>query len=690
MSINFNDDNFNTKSITNREATGLTSGSLGPQRQSGSPIETFNVTVKEASAHGSDVERSFSGPHAGVHSGAQGATHTADNFGWTSPTGNRIEIKGTSGGETIEIVHHNGAAIMIDADGAIFVMPTGIKGFGLNATRGDGVIAAANRIVVKGGAGITLETDGNLELNVGKDMHTHVAGDYTLNVHGATSLQSDGTLTLEGVKDFIEHVGGIKRTTIAGDQRTQVVGEIRYDAGKNIETRSNQSIIDNAQKSITMLAKESSSFEVDTGKLQLLSKDDISLGSQQSVFVTSTNDLTLESTQNLAVRSNQYVVVAAQQSVLIDSENYLEMRSKDSNFSATQSTDIRTGTTFVASAGTTFTTKSGTDTIVSSNSKVNLDATGAIDFRGSTIDLNKGAASPSAANPPHAPDTSAPRSPAAAGSPKSAEFPDANTILDSITSERTAPDFPHNAKKMSANEMSIHKNEGGNPNPKATAYSDGNKGAGTPPSPGQSIPSPDTPAGAAATDGVGSSGKGVGELSPYPAPSSIKNSTEKLSKFITVGNFNGLSTCTYPNGPFSQAEVLKNVMHLCHNILDPIKAKFGSQVQLNWVPTGGCGVRTFKQGGSNHYSGKAHDISATPRGNHQLTGQVAQWVVDNLPYNAVLLEKNDSGSIHIHVEAADVGSKGNKKTFTCSDPACQGKVAGLQLQFAMAALGKRA
>lgn len=662
----FNSNSADTKGVTNREGAGLHYGDA-PQSYSTTAVPTFNVTVQEGPTV-SDVTRTFTGPHSGVEGGAGQAAHPSDTFGWTSPSGNKIEINGTPGAETIELVHNSGAAIMIDADGSIFLIPSSRKGFGLNAGKGDGVISAQKSVIIKGVGGITIETEGSLEFNVGKNVLFDVGGDFSLSVGGATSIQSDGTVSVEAVKDVIQTIGGIQRTTIAGDQRTQVVGEIRYDAGKNIEARTNQDFIAYSQQSIFLASKESSSFEVDTGKLNLISKDDITVGSKASAYMQAESDITFESKNNLATRTGGNIISSAKGNIYQDTDGSIETRS-------TSSTQDVNGPYLMRSTSATFSTTGAMNLIASGATK--LHSSSPLDIKGTTIDLNAAGAADTAVAP-LAQETTSPRKVLDAYSPQEAEFPDANTILDNITSEREAPDFPENAKKLSEDAMSLYQNEGDTPNPKAKARTAGNSGAGSPFKKGTEMGTI-TDSNNISYDGSGNNARA--EQSKYPLPGSLLNANDKLSRNVTIGMFGNLSMCPATNNGLSRDEILKNAQHLCVNILDPLIDKFGSRIRMN---PGRAGLR-IGNGSSKHYSGKAHDIRSATN-DHAETAMIAKYIVENLPYDRVFLEANKSGTIHIHVEAAPPGSTGSKTVWTCADPDCFSRTNGLQLSFAQQGL----
>lgn len=659
MSLPGDEFNLNTKyskGVLNPEGVGLFPGEAEVTYPS-PPIPTYTVSVKEASVMTSDVEKSYAGPLAGTSGGSGGLSHPNDNWGYVTPTGNKIQINGAAGSESIELVHHTGAAIIIDADGAIFVVPSGKKGFGLNATQGDGVIAAQNRIVIKGNSGITLETEGNLELNVGQHLFMDVGGDFNLQVSGATTFQSDGTITFEAVKDLQETIGGIRRTTVAGDIRTQVVGTSRLDAGKKVEIRSDDDVSINSQKTIELASIDNSYFSVNSGKLYMYSKDDISVNSDATAYLISKNDVSINAQASLSMRSAGNMILSSQGNYFLDASAEIDMRSPYIIQQSTLQT-IATGTLNLSSSGT-----------------IDLNAGGAINIQGSTTDIQT--KSPSVVTV-LAVETTDPRNMVSVISPQKAEFPDANTILDSITSEREAPDFPENANKLNADEMSRYENEGDTPNPKAKARAQGNQGAGSPSKSaggGGAIPESGSNA---SYDGSNNGSKASDN--PYPLPASTQNSNDRLSRLVTVGMMPGLSRCPVQQMGLSREQILKNSAHLAANIIDPILERFGSRIRI----TDHLRIGT---GGSRHYLGKAVDMASAAR-NFAETAEAAAWVRDNLPFDRLFLEANSAGTIHMHIEAAPPGQTGARTVWSCQDPKCQGRKDGLDLAYAQQGLKK--
>jgi len=213
----FNNLRSETKGVTNRESDGL---SLGENFNtlSASPQSTFEVSVKKGGKP-SDVTEVFTGPGTGTATGVGGAE---DSIGWVTSTGNKIAINKTTGSESIEIVHHSGASIVIDVDGSIFLMPTSRKGFGLHSNKGDGVVSAQGRLILKGTSDITIETEGSLNFNVGQNMFLNVGGDMVVDVGRSYSESIENMKVTEiNEGDYSVTVAGTLVETVGQDKKVQ-------------------------------------------------------------------------------------------------------------------------------------------------------------------------------------------------------------------------------------------------------------------------------------------------------------------------------------------------------------------------------------------------------------------------------------------------------------------------------------
>jgi head-tail adaptor len=497
---------------------------------------------------------------------------------------------------------------------------------------------AKGHLIMKGDGKITIETEGDLEFNVGGTLSYHVGGDMITNVRGSVDESIDGSKSFEVAKDMSIMVAGDNRITAAGKMRIQSSKSLEIDAADDITLRTDHNLITASQQKTTI-----SSIQAMT----LNSRDAFTALSVAAMDLETQDKFTAKSTSDMEFDSSTIYNVLSQGNLTLNTQANYASKSSGSTKISSQ------GAASIHSAATT-----------------DILAAGLIQIKGTDTDIQLGGS-----NNPDAP--SSPSAPKEAATAELAQYAPANTIIDNITSIRVAPDFPKNANKMSAEEFSLYKNEGGYPNPKAEAYAAGNKGAGavyntqdsgiTAEAVSNGIY--DRPAGIA-------SNNGVAEQNPYPMPTSIYNSNEKLSRHVTIGQIQGLRDVTASN----QKQVLQEAMNVAWNILDPLYEKFGGRMYItSW----------YRDNSPNHIKGGAVDIRCANKPDYGFTAEIAAYVRDNLPFNKVLLEKNDQGGIHCHVEAAQPGQQGGGTVLTCADPHCQSSVPGLQLSYAVAALEGR-
>jgi len=612
----FVDDPYYIKKVTNPESDGV-SRNDGPQLLgTGNPAPYYEVSVKDKPGLGSDATITHTGPGAGNMSGIGNST---DIQGFVSATGNRLVIDNTFGADTITMQHHSGSTIMIDADGSIHLFSTGKKGVGIISPKGDTTIYAKGHMILKGDGKVTIETEGDLDFNVGGSLGIHVGGDIVTNVRGSVDESIDGYKSFEVGKDMC--------TTVAGDHRITVAGKFGMQTSKSLD-------IDAA--------------------------DDISIRSDHNVSINSILKTTISSIKEMTLNSRDKFTALSVSSMDLETQDTFTVKS-------TGDMDLETKGKFTGKISGTSKLSSKGAMSFHSGDTTDLLAGGLIQINGVDTKIQVSGST----NPDD------PSDPAEAAVAPNAQYAPANTIIDNISSTRLAPDFPGNANKMSAEEFSLHKNEGGNPNPKAEAYAAGNKGAGA------SFDMQDTgitadaikygiydrPAGSVTNNGMA-------EQNPQPMPQSLNNSNDKISKHISIGQVIGLRYVTQDK----QKAVLKEAMNVAWNILDPLYEKFGGRIQItSW----------YRSDSPNHITGGAVDLRASNKNDVSLTAEIAAYVRDNLPFNQIFLEKNDSPGIHCHVMSAQPGQQGGGSVFTCADPHCYQKVSGLQLSYAVAALEGR-
>jgi hypothetical protein len=613
------------KKITNRTGIGLGRGTT-PQHIDGTGNAIPYYEVSVKEKPGHASDTTIT--HTGPGAGVPtGVGKSTDMQGFVSATGNRVMIDNTFGSDNIVIQHHSGATIMIDADGSIHIVSSGKKGVGIVSPKGDGTVFAKNHLILKADGRMTIETDGDLDMNVGGAFSLHVKGDMHTYVEGSVEEFIDGAKVTEVVKDMSQTIGGDSRHTVAGNMRTQVSRKKEIDVKQDLSIRSDKNTL---------------------------------IATQETLMVQSKGDMTHETKANYAVKVDGNITTDNKGTNTLKSDGDLKINTKGTmTTQASGDTSIETNSLFDIKA---------TGAVkISSGSTMSIQSTSSADFRSSSTDIDAGDATPSApGHPDNAADTR---------DVPLAQYAPAETIIDNMTTVREAPDFTKNAKRMSKGEFSVYKNEGNTPNPKAEAGASGNQGAGAPPSisPGDNI-APSTPS--AYDKPPSTPGTGKAEKNPLPVPSSVYNTNEKISKHVTMGQVLGIRSVPAAK----QKAVIIEAMNVAWNIIDPIIEKYGGRVQItSW----------YRSNSGNHVKGGAVDLRCSTKSDVQTTAEIAAFVRDNLPYSKILLEKNDSPGIHVHLESAQPGGSGGGTVITCADPKCNSKVSGLQIQYAVAALGSK-
>jgi uncharacterized protein (DUF2345 family) len=526
---------------------------------------------------------------------------------------------------------------------------TGVQGF---------VSATGNKVIIDNtfgsdtitmqhhsGAAIVIDSDGSIHLiSTGKKGVGVISprGDLTVYAQGHLILKGDGKVTIESQGDMDFNVGGSLGIHVGRNMITSVRDgsseEVIYNGSKVVEVAKDMSTMVAGDNRITA-----------AGKMQIQTPNTLDIDAAKNLTIRSDKTVELDAQQNIGLYAKEKVSINAKDTLEVVSEGAMTLSTKD-DFALKADGTAKLSSTSAAS--------------IHSTSTIDVLASAKVNIKGSATDIQiSGSPSVDSATDP--------------GPAQLAQYPTADTIIKNITSLLDAPDFPLNAATMSAEEMSLYKNEGGNPNPKAEAYAAGNKGAGV------SYQSTDTGITAEAiASGIYdrpagiSDGNGISETPGIPLPSSIYNSNEQLSRHVKVGQIIGIH-----NAPQSEIKnILTAAQNVAWNILDPLYEKFGARVYISswWRPKS-----------TNHSTGGAVDIRCSNKPDYGFTAEIASYVRDNLPYSKVLLEKNDEGGIHVHVEAAKPGQRGGGTVLTCADPHCYSSIPGLKLSYAVAALQGR-
>ena len=108
-------------------------------------------------------------------------------------------------------------------------------------------------------------------------------------------------------------------------------------------------------------------------------------------------------------------------------------------------------------------------------------------------------------------------------------------------------------------------------------------------------------------------------------------------------------------------KVIENLRHLCLEILQPLRDYVGAPVHINSGYR--CPELNMVVGGvknSQHCRGEAADIRiVSPKQGREW----AAWIEDNCRFDQMLLERNKSGAVWLHVSCKRDASK-NRQSFT--------------------------
>ena len=581
-------------------------------------------------------------------------------WGYNAPSGSRIEVNDAGGSERIDIVHASGAGVTIDPDGGLYITSKSNRGAGLNAPLGDVMITAGGDIVIKGAAGLTIQTSGDLNMDVGGSFIV-ACENYSLNTKNYAAT-IDGAATTTVSTDNSVVVGGIDRKTVAGDQREQTTGKRIIDVGGDYNNRVG------GDETLDVQGTATHSIKGDH-KLQTAAKTTITSNGDMEVNVgggysrkTSGND-TVDAGADLGLTSGADIGIGAGGSII-------ELAAGHAQFGSLGTTQIIGDNAILAGAGQVNVLSEGTAKLIGSSSEVH----------GSTVSIKSGtflskdpAGVPGGPNPANVPTPNAPagpQGPEGAEEAKDAEVMEANDVVDTLSSARKFPEYPGNGVRESANATGLG-TISGDEMPQAQdvfdEYSGGNTGNMNP---SQQMDVYDTlPEAPVERD------PNITAQDPGKGVPSYGNLQAQISKYYTLGQLiNGTTTRLRPT-PANWDNIVEKGILLANNVLDPLKVQFPDILITSW----------YRTNSTNHATGRAIDIVVESRSMTK-HAEIARFARDNLPVDQVFLEKNTSGRTHVHLRVANAGSKTTPRVLTCGDPKCNNKVPGIQVGW----LGRRA
>ncbi|PCJ96781.1 MAG: hypothetical protein COA52_00820 [Hyphomicrobiales bacterium] len=554
-----------------------------------------------------------------------------EKWGYVSQSGTTIELNDSPGGESISLIHHSGAAIKIDPDGAIHLVSSSKKGIGISAPYGDAYLSASGEIIIKGSS-LNFNTSGDANFDIGGTFNL-VCGGYKLSTN-VLDEKVDGSASREVTNDLSEIIGGISRSTIAGDKRTQISGnEVKDVGGDHIEKITGNSVLN---------TKGNKTIQT-TGETLISSIGNLTENTNGDFNMSSTGALNTKAGGNATHSASGNNKVIAGGAMDVSGGSSLDLVSPISKLSGSSYASV----------------EAPLAELVGDTAKVG----------GSSVYLN----TPTVYQPTpiitSGNDSPAIGSVASALSPDSAEeateadVMEANDIVDNMTSIRKYPKFPGNATRDSADGGSVYTvshDYTDSADEVYKEYSSKNHGNINPATP------------------IGDYGN-IPDVSPANRKSDIKgidpkisvpgahNSSSKISRLFTLGDLTNAKH-SHKIPPSIRKAVVTEHIYAAYNVLDPIKEKFPDIIITS----------AYRGNSRNHKTGKAIDM-VVPSRSLEKHAEIAAFARDNLPIDQVFLERNTSGRTHVHVRVSH--SPATPFVMTCADPACHTNIKKLSVEY---------
>lgn len=641
------------KELTSNQGTGLGISAVSTQKIAFPPA--YNAQSLPGNPNfvgGSDTDTMLTGPGNG-ESGGSPSEHP-HRWGHTSPSGSRIEINDTLGAERVELVHSSGAAVVIEPDGSMFLNSTSARGAGLSAPKGDLFLSAGGDLVINGKGVLSINTTGDLNLNVGGTLNI-VCGSYHLQT-STMDETIDGSASRSVTNDQSVVVGGINRKAVASDDREQVTGN------KIVDVHGNQN------------AKIDGDNTNDVGGVSTHTiAGDHTLSTQAKTKVFSGSDTTVDTGGKLDVKTSGTTDIDSGDDINVVSGATMSLGAQTALAAASpQTVVVGTSTLNVFGDATKI---SGTSMDITSGGSTKIGGP-SMQIHGPVIEnhcntflskpISGDPGGPNVTGPDASENPPGPDGPEGPEAPKEAQTVEANDIVDELTSVRKYPQYKGNGRLESADNTALGMISG-DTQPQAEAvyneYSGKNQGSVNPSYSGGSYDTlPEQPIERSPNISVVDPGREVPP--PY-------NPGMKISKYFTLGEL--------LNAPLSQKvppekydSVVKNMILLATNVLDPIREKFPSMFVTN----------VFRTNSTNHITGRACDVQVAGK-SLTIHAEIARFARDSLPVDQILLEKSSATSTHVHLRVGPAGWKGKPTVLTCGDKKCNSKTPGIVVEYIM-------
>jgi len=580
-------------------------------------------------------------------------------WGFNSPSGTRIEIDDSNAKGTIELIQNTGAGLVFSSDGGLFVVSKSTTGISISSEFGDVSISTGGEFCISSQSTITFSTPGDLILDVGGSII--MRSEQYRQITKTSDITIDGTSNTSVTQDNNVIVGGIDRKTVAGDQRVQVTNKRYMDVGSDSTSRVGGNFSHDTTGNSNYTVK---------GNVKHSANGTSEIFSEGNLKVTSEGSANFKSSQNLNIQSQSSINQKAQSNVNVQSQSDINIKASGNQRTQAGGDITERAGGKVAMQATAVEGKPGINHALYADFAGHAhisnwaDKAGQSNTAGSAPDGAGNGYNPKPAAYKYTNLGSAPNAGNASDAESSSksdvrpsEVPEAEDVIDSLTSARKYPEYPGNGILEHANHTNYGRISGDTTNQAEDVFnefSSGNTGNVNPSEPADILDSFDGGENRQSNISVQDSGHAIPSQSDKSA---------KISKYFTMGALTGAKS-SHKIPASSWERIAKQHILLANNVLDKIKERFPDIIITS------C----YRSNSSNHATGKAVDLVVKSRSMTR-HAEIAEFASNNLPVDQVFLEKNTSGRTHVHLR---LGS-GSPRILTCGDPKCRSRQSGIQV-----------